>query len=273
MKIPKPNLNVIELAILVAPIVVLSSMLSYKLGAGHTRVELLPLISPDKGEIEPLEHKYGPSRVSQGVEEWILKDFFQNRRNGIFVDVGANHHEQGSNTYYLERSMGWSGVAIEPQVKFAAGYQEHRPRTTFVPLFISNVSNQQATLYVTDFDGVASHDREFTERWGEVTPTTTTTSTLDDVLDRLKINRIDFLSMDIELAEPQALAGFSINRFKPSLVAIEAHPPVRQQILDYFARNEYVLIGQYWRVDAQNFWFAPVGETGHTGLTAFVDSH
>ena len=46
------------------------------------------------------------------------------------------------------------------------------------------------------------------------------------------------MSMDIELAEPQALAGFSIGRFNPSLVAVEAHPPVRQQILDYFARNQ-----------------------------------
>jgi FkbM family methyltransferase len=272
MKVPKPNLNVIELTILVAPIVVLSSMLSYKVGVADTQVKLLPFISRDNEEIEVLERKYGPSRFTQGVEEWILKDFFQNRRNGVFVDVGANHHQTGSNTYYLETAMEWSGVAIEPQIKFAAGYREHRPRTTFVPLFISNVSNQQATLYVTDFDGVASYDREFTQRWGDVTPTATTTSTLDDVLDRLKINRIDFLSMDIELAEPQALAGFSISRFKPSLVAIEAHAEVRQQILDYFARNEYALVGRYWRVDSQNFWFAPIGESGHAGSATVLDS-
>ena len=272
MKIPKPKLNVVELVILVAPIVVLSSMASYRLGAGHTRVELLPFISGDNGEVKALEQKYGPSRFSQGVEEWILKDFFKDRRDGVFVDVGANHYEQGSNTYYLENAMGWSGIAIEPQVKFAAEYRKHRPRTTFVPLFISDVSNQQATLYVTDFDGVASYDREFTQRWGDVTPTTATTSTLDDVLDRLNINRVDFLSMDIELAEPRALAGFSISRFKPGLVAIEAHEEVRQQILDYFARNEYTLVGRYWRVDSQNFWFVPLGETEDAGSAGVPDS-
>jgi FkbM family methyltransferase len=273
MRIPKPSLNVIELAILVTPIVVMCSIFSYKLGVGQTRMELLPFISPNNGEIKALEHKYGPSRVSQGVEEWILRDFFQTRRNGVFVDVGANHYQKGSNTHYLETVMGWSGAAIEPQVKFAADYQKHRPRTTFVPLFVSNVSNQHATLYVTDFDGVASYDREFTERWGNVRPTTATTSTLDDVLDRLRIDRIDFLSMDIELAEPQALAGFSISRFKPSLVAIEAHAEVRQQILDYFARNEYALVGRYWRVDSQNFWFAPLGEAGNPSPLIVADSH
>ena len=39
------------------------------------------------------------------------------------------------------------------------------------------------------------------------------------------------------------LAGFDIARFKPALVCIEAHPEVRQAILDYFAARHYVLIG------------------------------
>ena len=194
-----------------------------------------------------------------------LERLLQGSPGGVFVEVGANHHERSSNTYYLETVLGWSGVAIEPQVKFAAGYHEYRPRTTFVPLFISDVSNQQATLSVNGNDAVASGVKEFTEPWGEVTPTTATTSTLDDVLDRLEIAHVDFLSMDIELAEPQALAGFSIKRFTPNLVAVEAHPPVRQQILDYFARNDYVLIGRYWRADAHNFWFAQLGRPKEVG--------
>jgi len=129
-------------------------------------------------------------------------------------------------------------------------------------------------LYVTKrTDEVASGIREFTESYGEVTPTTATTSTLDDVLDRLAIERIDFLSIDIELAEPQALAGFSIARFAPRLVAIEAHPPVRQQILDYFARHGYVLIGKYWQADDQNFWFAPLGRSGSGAPLVAGHSH
>jgi hypothetical protein len=46
-------------------------------------------------------------------------------------------------------------------------------------------------------------------------------------------------------------------------VAIEAHPPVRQQILDYFARNAYALVGRYWQADDENFWFAPLEGTGN----------
>jgi hypothetical protein len=64
--------------------------------------------------------------------------------------------------------------------------------------------------------------------------------------------------MDIELSEPKALAGFDAQRFKPQLVCIEAHPEVRQQILDYFAVNQYVVIGKYLRADDKNLYFKPL---------------
>ncbi len=93
-----------------------------------------------------LRAKYGPDRNSEELEEWILRDHFRDERDGVFVDVGANHHQIRNNSYYLETALGWSGVAIEPQNQFADGYKQFRPRTTFVPMFVSNVSDQDATL-------------------------------------------------------------------------------------------------------------------------------
>ena len=82
------------------------------------------------------------------------------------------------------------------------------------------------------------------------------TITLNDLLRAEGISKIDLLSIDIELHEPQALKGFDIKRFKPSLVCIEALPPVRQQILDYFAANGYVVVGKYVWVDLENLCLA-----------------
>ena len=247
----------------------LSAGAAYLVGSGHYRAEraaeLVEATAKDSAELEEspeldaLRKKFGPSRNSYNAEEWIVRDFFADQRDGVFVDVGANDHQRYSNTFYLETALGWSGIAIEPQQKFAEGYRQHRPRTTFVPLFVSDVSNRQATLYIGENDLVASSSREFTGSFGRgASPTKATTTTLDDVLDRLRVTRIDFLTMDIELAEPQALAGFSIDRFRPRLVCIEAHEPVRQQLLDYFARHGYVIVGKYWLVDHENFWFAPM---------------
>ena len=52
------------------------------------------------------------------------------------------------------------------------------------------------------------------------------------------------------------LRGFSIERFQPRLVCVEAHPEVRQRILDYFVMHGYAVLGKYLRADTQNLWFA-----------------
>src|SRR4051812_42276929 len=80
-------------------------------------------------ELMPLAARYGPDRNSEHGEEWIARDYFKDRRDGFFVDVGANDYKRSSNTYYLETALGWSGIAIEPQREFEAGYTSHRPKT------------------------------------------------------------------------------------------------------------------------------------------------
>lgn len=211
-------------------------------------------------ELAYFKNTYGPDHFTEREEEWMIRDYFQDRRGGVFVDVGANHYRQTSKTYYLETQLGWSGIAIEPQKEFGADYATYRPRTKFFPFFVSDVSNDVARLFViTSSSTVASSDQEFVEQFGQPDEVRNVpTITLTDLLDAEGIRSIDFLSMDIELHEPQALKGFDIRRFKPSLVAIEGLLPVRQQILNYFARNGYVLVGKYVWVDRENLYFAPL---------------
>lgn len=214
-------------------------------------------LDPDARELAAV---YGPERNSEHFEEWIIRDFFQDRRGGFFLDVGASHYQTYSNTYYLERFLGWSGIAIEPLVYFEPEYRQHRPATRFRAFFVSDVSNSEATMYLlTGHPMVSSSDRSFTERYGSnAEELTVPTITLNDLLDAERVERIDFMSMDIELHEPKALAGFDIRRFKPALVCIEAHPEVRQAIIDYFTRHGYAVVGKYLRADEHNLYFAPL---------------
>jgi FkbM family methyltransferase len=153
-------------------------------------------------------------------------------------------------------------------VQFAADYRTHRPGTRFFSFFVSDVSDSNATLHEAEGNSlVASADRDFAARAGTEAPkpvhstraVTVPTVRLTDLLNRAGIERFDFLSVDVELAEPKVLAGFDIDRFRPSLVCIEGHRQVRQQILDYFAAHGYVLLGRYLRADLQNLYFAPTG--------------
>jgi FkbM family methyltransferase len=248
----RPSLNAIELTILLIGSIVVG------FGVGRN----VGLTSPSRAagrEGEHLAAKYGPARNSEHGEEWIVRDFFNDKRGGVFVDVGANHYRNYSNTYFLETTLGWSGVAVEPQTKFAGDYQQYRPRTTFLPLFVSDKSDEEAVLNVPSNDLVASSDPAFADSFGSKSKAMTVrTSTLDTILERTGITAIDFLTMDIELAEPAALRGFSIEKYRPALVCVEAHPEVRQQILDYFAAHRFTVVGKYLRADSDNIWFMPL---------------
>ncbi len=225
------------------------------------RTKSAPIIEyPAHPESQALKEKYGPHRNSYSEEEWCIRDFFNDRRDGFFVDVGANDYKVTSNTYYLDTVLNWRGLAIEPQRQFEADYVKYRPRTKFLSFFVSDVSNQLAKLYVLKKNTlIASGTRDFTEREGEkAKEVEVPTITLNDLLDSEGVKKIDFMSIDIELWEPKALAGFDVERFRPELVCIEAHPQVRQQIIDYFARHHYVVVGKYLRADVNNLYFTPL---------------
>jgi FkbM family methyltransferase len=195
------------------------------------------------------------------MEEWIVRDFFEDKRNGTFVDIGSAHHRDGNNTWFLETQRGWSGLAVDPQERYAAAYAAQRPATRFFPLFISDRSNERARLFIIESaPDVASSESDFTAGYGDINNSVEVpTLTLDALLQSQKIQRVDFLSIDVELSEPKVLAGFDIGRYAPGLICIEAHPQVRQSILDYFADNRYVVVGKYLRVDQVNLWFMPRG--------------
>src|SRR5687768_5737135 len=65
----------------------------------------------------------------------------------MFVDMGASHHQKNSNTYFLEIELGLVRTSIEPYTHFEPGYAAYRPRTRFMPFFVSDVSGQEAKMY------------------------------------------------------------------------------------------------------------------------------
>lgn len=52
------------------------------------------------------------SSIRQTIE--YIKEYFHNKRKGVFVDLGAGDGEFHSITLDLEKNLGWSGLLIEP---------------------------------------------------------------------------------------------------------------------------------------------------------------
>jgi len=216
--------------------------------------------------VDTLVQKFGAKRYSQGFEELIIRDFFQDRRDGFFLDVGSSHYKDDSTTCFLEERLGWKGIAIDANVEYRDGYTQFRPGTRFHSFFVSDKSDVISDFYIVgaaprNSTGVPEQARAIREGpgGGDIRDVKVPTITLNDLLDRERVTKIDFLSLDIEGYEPAALAGFDIERFRPDLVCVEVKPATQEAIESYFARHGYVEIPAYIGVDPSNRYYAAKG--------------
>lgn len=201
---------------------------------------------------------------STGREELIIRDFFRDRRGGFFLDVGCAHPIKASNTYYLEKHLGWAGIAVDALPELAAKWQRNRPASKFFNYLVTDHAGTAEVFYraearVLDISSVekpAAGPGGKPVRSEEIR---VAAITLTKLLEQNGVSRIDFLSMDIEGHEPPALAGFEIERFRPQLACVEAKPRNRERIQKYFAEHGYERLDRYLAHDKTNYYFAPKG--------------
>lgn len=208
----------------------------------------------------------GQPLYSQHNEELVVRDFFHDRRDGVFLDVGCAAPIEHSNTFYLEKHLGWSGIGVDGLPEFAQAWRTKRPRSRFFNFLVSDHADTVEPFYRSELRGTSAATKDEKGMTGpggkpvkfEVLHVPTTT--LTKLLDTNGVKRIDFVSMDIEGHEPLALAGFDIGRFRPALVCVEIKSATRAAILAYFAEHRYRQLVQYLETDPVNYYFTPAGD-------------
>jgi FkbM family methyltransferase len=211
---------------------------------------------------DPLEQilEKGTSVYARDKEEPIIRDFFRDRRDGVYVDIGCYDYKEFSTTFYLEEHLGWTGIGVDAQTRYEAGWKQHRPRSKFFAYAVTDKSGETITFYQAD--GLSSTEHENIEKWQklhqfEPKVITVPTITISDLLDREGVKEFDFLSMDINGGEAVALLGFDIARFRPELVHIEVHPHHKDEIATYFEKHGYERIEKYVPYDKTNWYYTP----------------
>ena len=207
------------------------------------------------GEVWP-----GPEQklYSQGNEELIIRDILQDKKNGIFLDVGCSTPIANNTTYYLEKHLGWSGISIDALPEHAPAYKEERPNSKFFSYIVTDHSESTEEFFrVTAVTGLSSTDKDRSmiknlKKEKLLLPTIT----LNDLLERNGVTAIDFMSLDIEGGAPKALAGFDIDKYQPKLVCIEA-PGLEEFIEKYFTDHDYARIDKYRKYDHVNWYYVP----------------
>jgi FkbM family methyltransferase len=185
-------------------------------------------VSPHAAAGEPRRQAFAPlypppmRSYAQNGEDVYLRRIFPYKKNGFYIDIGANDPVIDSVTKYFY-DEGWSGINIEPGEIFCK-VQEARPRDLNLNVGISD-SQQQLCFY--DFgNGLSTFSDEVAEGAGiegytchrSMVPVTTLEAICEQYVDR----EIDFLSIDVEGHELQVLRGADFQRWRPRIVVIEA---------------------------------------------------
>ncbi len=158
----------------------------------------------------------------EAIEKQLVLQFFGHRREGFFIEVGANDPKGGSQTWLLEQK-GWRGILVEPQSAFYQRLLKERPHSRIYRAACGSPEKRgTATLHLAAHDGFPTLQPQVDSHGIEFSGTETVDlMTLDDILAKENNPKVDFVSIDVEGQELEVLSGFSLDRHKPALVLIE----------------------------------------------------
>lgn len=159
----------------------------------------------------------------EALEKELAWEYFAHRRDGFFVEVGANDPRGGSQAWLLEQN-GWHGILAEPQAAHAGRLRRERPGSRVFQAACGppEQSGTTATLHIAQHDGMSTLQKQADSHGiAFVATETVTLLTLDEILEREGNPRVDFVSIDVEGMELEVLRGFDLARHRPALVLIE----------------------------------------------------
>jgi FkbM family methyltransferase len=163
------------------------------------------------------------------------------RRDGEvrFVQIGANDGVQEDPCYAWIHRFPWQGVLVEPQPKLAAGLREmyrERAKITIEQAVIADRPGQLDLHYLKesagvpawatgiaslDYASIAAHRDKIPGFDAAIAKATVPAITLHDLLERHRINSLDFLQIDAEGYDARILATVDFRRIRPPVIAYE----------------------------------------------------
>ena len=168
--------------------------------------------------------------TSQYGEDILLWNFFDHKREGFYVEVGAYDGVGFSNTYFFE-AVGWTGLLIEPVPELYRACLSSRPYSRVINTVVGKGENgQQVEFSVAEGNGGVGTLSFFGENpqqvkrihkeGGVVRTIEVPLVSLNRLLEDHR-GEIDFISIDVEGKELDVLQGFDLQRFRPRVLVIE----------------------------------------------------
>lgn len=237
----------------------------------HNRYSLEALARQRDALADQLEHIPGPGRGKVRHELWVVEkalgmhsqyfsqsgqdkfvndEILKGRRNGIFLELGGYDGVTGSNSYFFENELDWTGLLIEPSpAMFAKARASRRctclnaavgaPAPDAEFLEIRSGYTQSGGLIGSIAPDLLQRIRQHPDHDEHISRIPVLS--IRDILEDAGIDRIDYVSLDVEGGEMAVLKSFPFETIQVAAWSIE-NIDDRSEISSFMAGKGYEVI-------------------------------
>ena len=189
------------------------------------------------------------SQLGQDLE---VIEFYNNKKNGFFIEIGASDGISLSNTYLLETRYKWNGVCCEPIPKMFEKLVKNRPNSICYDKAVYNSSGLIVNFDIANDSDMLSGISNHIDNHKSIVDKNKTTIPVQTIslLDLLKNANaplfIEYMSLDTEGSEFEILKNFDFEKYTFGLIDVEHNyvEPRRTNIKKLLLSKGYIYKGE-----------------------------
>lgn len=195
---------------------------------------------------------------SQLGQDKFVDEYFKNKTNGFYVDIGAGDGIGCSNTKFFESFRNWNGICIEPGPNEFKKLTVNR-KSININVCVSNYDGESEYTYIEGYAGMLSglseyYNKEHEERinkeinqyGGIISKIKTPVCKLQTILDEYSTYEVDYCSIDTEGSELQIIQSIDFDKTNIKIFSIENNYK-NNNIQKYLESKNYILETKiYW---------------------------
>tara|TARA_B110000967_G_scaffold181415_1_gene198533 strand:+ start:383 stop:1066 length:684 start_codon:yes stop_codon:yes gene_type:complete len=160
---------------------------------------------------------------SMNAEDIFIDKYFK-KNTGFFVDVGAYHPLELSNTYLLYK-RGWNGVNIDISSLSIDYFNHLRPDDININIAVADKKSIKTIYYQKKKSPLNSLNYKLASKYfsGIFKKKKIKSDTLTSIIDKTKFKgiKINFLNIDAEGGDFEVLKSLDFKKYKPKLICVE----------------------------------------------------
>ena len=196
-----------------------------------------------------IKHKYFIKKKSYSMEgeDLVLLDLIKNITNGFYVDAGSYHPLHLSNTYLLYKNK-WSGINIDLSQFSTSLFDYMRPTDVNINAAVSNTEEDTVFYYQKELSQLTTVKKKISrERMqGNIKEKKIKSLRLDTIINdsKFKNRKIDFLNIDLEGADFEAIQSLDFKIYQPNIICIEINETniLNSKVFKYLIERNYEMI-------------------------------